>query len=146
MATPESIIADLHASASTGQNSNTFFRHSQLKSLNDALRKNAQILQQVIQKDTSSSNTEVAIEFAVTLSIIREHYNSLDPKRELENDHQISLGHDAADAREPWGVVYIEPNLQHTPLFSSISAISAAITAGNCVVLKVYFKHASGNR
>ncbi|KAF2021436.1 ALDH-like protein [Aaosphaeria arxii CBS 175.79] len=137
MTNSDVIVAQLQATARTDQCRNVFFKQSELKALHDALRSNASQIKEAIQKDTSVSSSEARTEVAVALSIVKDHYQSLDPKKELEYEYRTSKGIDTLDRREPWGLVYIEPDLRHTPFLSVIAPLSAAIAAGNCVLLKL---------
>jgi aldehyde dehydrogenase (NAD+) len=135
--TPDAALADLQATALTARCHNVFFRQKQLKSLHDALRKNVSSIEDAIKQDTRTSDAEAITEIALALDIVKEHYTSLDSKKELEQEYRITNKKNASDRREPWGVVYIEPQRNHTPLFSVVVAVSAALAAGNCIALKV---------
>ncbi|KAH7134972.1 Aldehyde/histidinol dehydrogenase [Dendryphion nanum] len=133
----DSAIEGLRATAKTGKCENVFFRQTQLKFLHDVLRANSSQLETALEDDTSVSTAEAAAEVALSLSIVKEHYMSLDPKNELEREYRVAKNQDAIDRRKPWGVVYIEPQLKHTPLFSVISPLSASLAAGNVVAIKL---------
>lgn len=83
------------------------------------------------------SEQEAAAEVALSLDLVKEQYAAINPAKDLEEEYRLSKGKDAQDQTRPWGVVYIEPQQNHTPLFSIITALSAALAAGNCVALKV---------
>ncbi|KAH3948976.1 hypothetical protein HBH70_002200 [Parastagonospora nodorum] len=135
--TPDAALADLQATALTARCHNVFFRQKQLKSLHDALRKNVSSIKDAIKQDTRTSDAEATTEIALALDIVKEHHTSLNSKKELEEEYRITNKKNASDRREPWGVVYIEPQQNHTPLFSVVVAVSAALAAGNCVALKL---------
>lgn len=135
-----SAIAQLHATALTTRCHNSFFRQKQLKSLHDALRQNSNTIKDAIKSDTRVSEQEATAEVALSLDLVKEHYASINPSKELEEEYRLSKGQDAQDQTKPWGVVYIEPQQNHTPFFSIITALSAALAAGNCVALKVSLK------
>ena len=135
--TPDVAFATLQATALTARCHNALFRLKQLKSLHDALRKNTSNLKDAIRQDTRVSDEEATTEVALSLDIVRDHYSSIDVKKELEEEYRISNGTDAGDRKGPWGVAYVEPQQNHTPLFSTIAPLSAALAAGNCVALKV---------
>lgn len=137
--TPDSVIADLRAYSSAGECRNAFFRQSQLKSLHEVLRKNTSSLQEAIQKDLCILSAEAGSEVAIAISTIAEHYDSIDPIRILEEEYRIAKGRDHGERVEPLGIVYIEPDTRHTPFFSIIAPLSAAIAAGNAVALKVWW-------
>jgi aldehyde dehydrogenase (NAD+) len=135
--TPDIALANLQATALTARCHNAFFRQKQLKSLHDTLRNNVSSIKDAIKQDTSVSDAEASTEVALALDVVKEHYSSIEPKKELEEEYRITNGKDASDRRDPWGVAYIVPQRSHTPFFSAIVALSAALAAGNCVALKV---------
>ena len=136
---PDVALANLQATALTARCHNALFRQKQLKSLHDTLRNNSGQIKDAIKQDTPISDEEATTEVALALDIVKEHYSSIDAKKELDAEYRITNGRDAIDRREPWGVAYIEPQRTHTPFFSAIVPLSAALAAGNCVALKVRF-------
>lgn len=133
----DSAITTLQATALTARCHNAFFRQKQLKSLHDAVRQDSNTIKDAIKSDTRVSEHEAAAEVALSLDLVKEHCTSIDPAKELDKEYRVSNGKDAQDQAQPWGVVYIEPQQNHTPFFSIITALSAALAAGNCVALKV---------
>jgi aldehyde dehydrogenase (NAD+) len=132
-------LASLQATALTARCHNPFFRQKQLKCLHDVLRKNSSAIKDAIVQDSRTSDADATTEVALTLNVVKDHYAAIGPDEEFKTEYRIANGHDAADAREPWGVIYVEPLQSHTPFFSAVSALSAAVAAGNCVALKVSF-------
>lgn len=135
--TPDVALANLQSTALTARCHNVFFRQKQLKSLHDTLRSNATSVKNAIKQDNRMSDAEATTEVALALDAVREHYSSLDFKKELEEEYRITNKKNAVDWRDPWGVVYLEPQRNHTHFFSVVVALSAALAAGNCVALKV---------
>ncbi|EUC29450.1 hypothetical protein COCCADRAFT_106502 [Bipolaris zeicola 26-R-13] len=135
--TPEAALEILQATALTARCHNAFLRQKQLKSLHDALRNSSDAIRNAIKQDTHVSDEEATTEVAVVLDLVKEHYASIDATKELEAEYRITNGKDASDRRVPWGVAYIEPQKSHTPFFSVLSPLSAAIAAGTCVALKL---------
>ncbi|EOA81567.1 uncharacterized protein SETTUDRAFT_165987 [Exserohilum turcica Et28A] len=127
----------LQATALTARCHNAFFRQKQLKTLHDTLRKNSNSIRDAIKQDTHVTDDEATTEVALVLDLVKEHYDSLDATKELEAEYSLTNGKNAADRRFPWGVVYVEPQKSHTPFFSALSPVSAAIAAGSCVALKL---------
>jgi acyl-CoA reductase-like NAD-dependent aldehyde dehydrogenase len=132
-------LTALQATALTARCHNAFFRQKQLKSLHDALRLESDALKDALKADTYISEQEAMTEVARVLDLVKEHHNSVNPATELEQEYRVTNGKDAHNQTRPWGVVYIEPQQSHTPLFSVIASLSAALAAGNCVALKVSF-------
>jgi aldehyde dehydrogenase (NAD+) len=137
--TPEVALANLQATALTARCHNALFRLKQLKSLHDALRNNSNAIADALKQDTHVSDEEAITEVALALDVVKEHYASIDATKELEAEYRITNGKDAGDRREPWGVAYIEPQRSHTPFFSVIAPLSAGLSAGSCIALKVGF-------
>ncbi|KAJ4286843.1 hypothetical protein N0V90_013096 [Kalmusia sp. IMI 367209] len=133
---PSAALAALQATTLTRRCHNPYFRREQLKALHDALRIKSQILCNAIKQDTDVTDSEASIEVAAVLRILKEHHAEIDPKQELEEEYRISKGRDARDRTNPWGIIYLEPKWIHTPLFSLLGALSAAIAAGNCILLR----------
>jgi|SRR5690242_17377138 len=133
----DSALEQLHATALTARCHNAFFRQKQLKALHDGLRQDSNTLKDAIKADMRTSEQEAVTEVALSLELVKEHYATIDTAKELEEEYRVANGKDANDQRRPWGVVYIEPLQTHTPLFSIIASLAAALAAGNCVVLKV---------
>ena len=76
------------------------------------------------------------MEFIQALKTLRKHYSGLNPDHELEAEYAIARNQDAADNREPVGIVVIDPST-HSFLFSIVAPLSAAIATGNCVIIQV---------
>jgi hypothetical protein len=70
------------------------------------------------------------------LRCIAEAYKSIDPKQHLQAEYAIAKSKDASDAREPVGIVIVEP-AQHTFFYSLISALVPALVHGNCIIVQV---------
>lgn len=133
----DSAIVALQATALTGRCDNAFFRQKQLKSLHDALRQDSNTIKDAIKADTRVSEQEATTEVALALELVKEYYSSINQAKEREQEYRVANGKNANDQKQPWGVVYIEPQQSHTPFYSAIAALSAALAAGNCIALKV---------
>ncbi|KAF2446288.1 ALDH-like protein [Karstenula rhodostoma CBS 690.94] len=130
-------LANLNAVALTGRSSNPFFRREQLKFLHDALRGEVKSIRDALRQDQHVTDAEATIEIATALRHLKAHYEGIDQKAELESEYKPTKAKDVADRTGPWGVVYIEPNLGHTPFFSVVGPLAAAIAAGSCIALKL---------
>lgn len=133
----DSTLADLNATALTGRSANPFFRREQLKFLHDALRGEIDGIREALKNDQHITDAEANFEIATALGHLKTQYAGIDQKAELESEYRPKKAKDAADRTEPWGVVYIEPDLGHTPFFSVVEPLGAAIAAGSCIALKV---------
>ncbi|KAJ5756979.1 uncharacterized protein N7511_007161 [Penicillium nucicola] len=119
-----------------GRTQNTRYRQSQFQKLQSSLVKDIASIQDAIISDSGHTRTEVRAEIVLALQEIKTHYSSLSLEKDLEAEYRIARGKDSADARRGNGIVYIIPNT-HTFFYSVISALSAALVAGNCIVLEL---------
>ena len=115
---------------------NNFFRQTQLERLCKVLIARADEIQQAIVADCSHTASEVAVEINLTIAAVKADYASLQPTKAHEAEYLIAAGKDAGETRRPVGIVYIEP-ATHTLFHSVILPLSAAIAAGNCVIVLV---------
>lgn len=129
-------FGQLRAAAIDGRTQTIYYRQAQLEKLYETLVENATSIQEVIVTDTGVSQAEARIEYSLALSSLREQYAQLDPLKEHEEEYLIREGRNAPSLRTGVGIVYIKPTT-HTLFFSVISPLSAAIAAGNCVLLQV---------
>jgi len=126
----------LRAAAIDGRAHNVFYRQVQLERLCQALISNASKLRDAIATDYGHSPAEITVELNLANSAIRRDYATLEPKAAHQEEYLIASGEDAPNSRRPAGIVYIEP-CTHTLLYSVVAPLSAAIAAGNCVVVLV---------
>ncbi|CAK1359540.1 unnamed protein product [Cercospora beticola] len=124
----------VQAAAIDGRYENVFHRQVQLERLCKALTDNVDEIKKAIASDSGNSPAEVAVEYHETLSAVKHDYATLDHKTALEQEYLIANGQDAPHRRVPAGVVYIEP-ISHTLFYSTIVPLSAALAAGNVVIL-----------
>lgn len=93
-------------------------------------------IQDAIRADSDHSIQEIHAEVVLALQELRTHYLSLSLEKDLEVEYRIARGKDSPDGSRGAGIVYIVP-CTHTLFFSVISALAAALAAGNCIVLEV---------
>lgn len=110
----------------------TRFRQKLLHSLHHALTSAEKKIKDAISIDTGYTDLETALEYSLAISELRTHYNSLD----LEGDKKSQRAVENLNATTSVGIVYITPSNQNL-FYSVISGVTAAITAGNCVILEV---------
>lgn len=135
MAAPES-YPRLRAAAIDQRTHNILYRQTQLERLAQCLISKPDEISSAIATDYGHSQAEIAVEINLAITALRRDYASLRPKHSLEEEYRIAAGKDAPTARRPAGIVYIEP-CAHTRFYSVVVAMSAAIAAGNCVILLV---------
>lgn len=126
----------LRAARIDGRTQNAFFRRNELNKLYRTLLAHTLPIQDAIKKDSGISLQEAQIEYFLSLSAIRDHYNTISPDSELEKEYDIANGNSAKNRRVGHGLVHISPS-RYTMLYSIIAPLSAAIAAGNCIILEV---------
>lgn len=119
-----------------GRTQNTRYRQTQFQRLQSVLVEHIAEIQDAIRADSGHSRQEVRAEVVLALQELRTHYASLSLEKDLEVEYRIANGKDNVDGCRGAGIVYIMP-CTHTLFFSVISALTAALAAGNCIVLEV---------
>ncbi|PKX97790.1 uncharacterized protein P174DRAFT_458383 [Aspergillus novofumigatus IBT 16806] len=119
-----------------GRSQNTRYRQNEFHRLQSAVSQHIDEIQDAIQKDTGNGPEEVRAELCLALKEIRTHYLTLSLDKDLEKEYRVVAGKDNADARRGAGIVYIVPST-HTMFYSIVSALSAALAAGNCIILEL---------
>ena len=126
----------LRAAAVDGRAHNIHYRQVQLERLFNALVGNVDALRDAIVADYGFMQAEAAVEYNLAVAAVRRDYASLQPEHAHEEEYSIANGRDAGSARKPVGIVVIEPTV-HSLLYSVVVPLSAAIAAGNCVIVTV---------
>lgn len=119
-----------------GRVHNTRYRQAQFHRLQAVLVEHVAEIQDAIRADSGHSAQEVRAEVILALQELRTHYESLSLEKDLEKEYRIANGKDSLDGSRGAGIVYLVP-CTHTLFFSVISALTAALAAGNCIVLEV---------
>ena len=135
MSTP---FAPLRAAAIDGRTHNIYYRQHQLEALHQALLDHSSEIRNAIAADTDHTPAEIAIEIHLALSALKASYETLQPSQAHADEYLIAFGKDAPANTVPAGIAYIEP-CAHTLLYSVVAPLSAAIAAGNCVIVLVSF-------
>jgi acyl-CoA reductase-like NAD-dependent aldehyde dehydrogenase len=114
------------------------FRHKEreLLHLYGALTKSAKTIKLAIQADSDLTSAEADFEFVLALSELKLHYKTLSMQKDLQEIRRFEKGKSHAQRSRPVGIVYIIPSNQSV-FFSIISALTAVVTAGCCIVLEV---------
>ncbi|KAF1352585.1 Aldehyde/histidinol dehydrogenase [Delphinella strobiligena] len=125
----------LQAAAIDGRTRNILYRQEQLFRLHKALVQESEAIVNAIASDLTRG--EAQVEYALALKELRERYAELDAEKGLEDEYAIANGKDAAGLRIGAGIVLIKAYTDHTFFFSVVAPLSAAIAAGNCVVVQI---------
>lgn len=129
-------LSRIQAANVDGRTQNTRYRQSQFQRLQSALVDNIAEIQDAIRADSGHGQQEIRAEVVLALQELRSHYATLDLSKDLEVEYRVTHGKDNLSGARGAGIVYIIPCV-HTLFFSVISALTAALAAGNCIVLEV---------
>ncbi|PYI19517.1 aldehyde dehydrogenase PutA [Aspergillus violaceofuscus CBS 115571] len=119
-----------------GRTQNIRYRQNQFHRLQSTLVQHVDQIKDALLTDSGHAPEEVRAEICLALKEIRTHYASLDLSRDLEEEYRVAHGKDNRDGKRGAGIVYIVP-CTHTMFFSIVSALSAALAAGNCIILEL---------
>ncbi|KAK5129995.1 hypothetical protein LTR08_002550 [Meristemomyces frigidus] len=124
----------IRAASIDGRAHNILYRQTQLERLCKVLVERSPDITQAIATDYGHSPAEIAVELHLTLAAVKRDYASLQPAEAYKQEYLLAAGKDASFSRKPAGIVYIEPCM-HTMFYSVVVPLSAAIAAGNCVIV-----------
>lgn len=129
-------LSRLRAARVDGRTQSVRYRQNQLKALHECLIAHASEIKPCIEADEGFVLAEAEIVFFQAVSDLRYHYASLDFEKELRDEYSVAHGKSFENRRVGVGMVYIVPD--HYCLFLGVvSALSAAIAAGNCCIVEV---------
>jgi len=133
----EKDLASLRAASLDGRCQNVFYKQTQLQRLHDRLLAHASELHEAIVRDTGFSATEAKVEVGLAINTVKERYQELDPKEEFKREYAVTNKENASELRIGVGIVLIKP-ASFCQLYSVVAPLSAAVAAGNCVLLQVF--------
>lgn len=113
-----------------------YFILDQLTILYENVVDSAADIRDCIRRDTGFSNLEIETELFLTFSAMRQHVSQANPATALHEEYCLARGENAAHRRSGYGIAYIAPH-QHALCYSTVVPLSAAIAAGNCVIVEV---------
>lgn len=134
--TKSSSLSQIRAAVIDERTQNVRYRQRQLLSLHSALRENYNSLTNAILQDTNYTIPEADVEVCLAMRFVREAYDALNFEHSLDLEYSVTKGRDFQDRRVGVGLVLIKPQ-NDSLLYSIIVPMSAAIGAGNCVILQV---------
>lgn len=129
-------IKRIQAAVLDGRAQTVRFRQQQLVKLQEVLVNGRSSLVDAICADTGYKTAEAEAQCYLTLSALKDYYCSLELKQMLEEEFRVAKSQDNTTRRTPFGCAYIIPT-QYSLLYSVVVPLSAAIAAGNCVLLEV---------
>lgn len=136
----DDLYSVLLSTSQDGRARNLRYRQHVLLFMHNFLRKNVDRIQTCIKQDIAATQSEVDVEIAMSLAVIRRFYDQIDFNKAIKDEFRISRKEDNPLSRIPYGIVLIRPTT-HTRFFSIISAAAAALAAGNVVLLEVCLQH-----
>jgi acyl-CoA reductase-like NAD-dependent aldehyde dehydrogenase len=134
--THEQALERIQGAVIDGRTENVRFRQGQLQSLHKTLREEGPSIRRALTQDSPSSAVEIETEFYLALDAIKHFYDILDFDKELQEEYNVANGKDNKERRVGAGLVIIRPTT-HTRFYSIVNPLTAAISAGNCVILEV---------
>lgn len=110
------------------------FRERNLAALHRTLESaRAEVVAAIRQEGTTSE--EALFQFLLTLSAINTFHGTVDPQSCQKVEYQVARSQDYPDQRRAYGYAYIVP-AEADAFYSTIVAVTAALSAGNCVLVE----------
>ena len=134
-----SAIKRINAACIDGRAQTPRYIQQQLMRLHDVLVENASEIRDAIRKDSHHTTTEIDVEYYLALQCVKDQYSQINVERCIEEEYHLAKSINSPNRMVATGVVYIEP-ADYTRLYSIIAPASAAIAAGNCVVVEVCYR------
>lgn len=132
------VLSRVSGGAIDGRLNNLRVRQRLFQSFHTALLKHHDALLEATQADDGCTRAEAQAVFASALIDLRNHYDGLDFKKDLDLEYSLARSKSNEDRRTPIALVYIIPNSLNL-LYNVVSALGAALEAGSCVVTEVCF-------
>lgn len=124
------------ASAIEGQAQSLRFIERQLSKLHESLTNASAEIRESIRKDSKFSSSEIDVLFALTLEHLASRLSESRFDTVLHSEYALARSENAPNNLAAYGTVYIVP-AKYNLLYSCVTAVAAAIAAGNCVILEV---------
>lgn len=109
------------------------FRQKSFHSLYNIIQTQSSNIKDAIAADTGHTEAEVTLEYALAISELRSHYDELNLEEDIKQQHSLE---NLKATTTNTGIVYLIPSKQNL-FYSVISALTASLAAGNCVVVEV---------
>lgn len=135
-ASTDQLYDSITAAATDGRCHNVRFRQNQMHILHTYLRENCDKICLALREGTHCTELEALSEYTYTVYSIRRLYDGLNFDDALRDEYSITRNQDNINRRVPHGIVLVRPST-YCRLFSIISALAAALAAGNCVLVEV---------
>lgn len=112
------------------------YRQRQLWSLHNWVDAHQDAIKASFLSDNIAVDSETQYLIAEILLEIRQNFEALDLKAEVDLEYATAKGQNRPDRKVPEDLIYIIPD-KYTQLYSVISAVSAAIAAGSGCMVEV---------
>ena len=130
-------VLDRLFAASTDQRAhNVRYRQRQLHFFHGLLQQNATTICDIMTKDLQYRSNDSILEYSAAMILLGEIYDQVDFSRSLEEEYAVSHNQSNLSARTPHGTVFIRHGTRNV-FYGIVSAVAAALAAGNCVLLEV---------
>ncbi|EXJ86107.1 hypothetical protein A1O1_06476 [Capronia coronata CBS 617.96] len=125
------------AAAVQGQARSPRFIQKQLSKLHAALTKDGLAIRTTIKSETKHSTAEVEVQYALTLEAVAALFAQIDDlEQALREEYHLARLENSPSHKVPYSIVYIVPS-RYNLFYSCVTAVAAAIAAGNCVILEL---------
>lgn len=132
------VVSRVSGGAIDGRLNSLRVRQRLFQSFHTALLKHREALLEATQADDCCTRAEAQAVFASALIELRNHYDGLDFKKQLDLEYSLARSKSNEQRRTPIAMVYIIPSPLNL-LYNVVSALGAALEAGSCVVTEVCF-------
>ncbi|KAE8346124.1 hypothetical protein BDV24DRAFT_158921 [Aspergillus arachidicola] len=129
-------LAAIFAGKIDGRTENVRYRQQQFHRLHKAIITSLTEIKEALVRDSGHQHHEVQAELHQALREITTHYRSLNLEEAIGKEYRVAHGQDNRDGRRGVGIVYIIPG-GHNLFYSLVACISAAVAAGNCIVVEL---------
>ena len=130
-----SAFSSILAANIDGRTQATRYRQGQLRKLHGVLVAHKDEILNTIITDSGNTSAEAEIEYLLAISELKTQFLSLNLKKSLDEEYSSARGSDCTQ-RRVGQIAFIAPTT-YTQFYSVISPLSAALAAGNCVILEV---------
>jgi len=115
-----------------GRAQSTRYRQTLFHNLYRALHSSEATIKDAIRADTGHNESEVTLEYALSVAELRTHYESVSLQADLKSQRSL----EDRNATTNVGIIYVVPTKQNL-FYSVISILTVVLAAGNCLILEV---------
>ena len=134
---PLQSFPQLTAACIEGKPRSVRHRQHQFHRLHDSLIAEGAAIVEALQDDNAILRREAVFEYSLALGQLRSTYQSVNLEAELTAANAIEHGQNSLHRKVGLGIVYIRPDRTRAEVYGTLSALCAALAAGNCIVVEV---------